>query len=442
MAAACVSAPPAPAIRSGRVPAYPQPTVPEALQASPAVGAFEGAWGRFVSGDVAGASRDFDAILKGTPTFYPAETALGYVALFEQQPKLAVSRFAGVTGRDERYLPAWLGTVEGQLALGDSDAAIAALERILEIDPTRETERTRLELLRLKQVQTLLEAGREARREGRTAEADRVLTRALAIAPGSGPVLRELAWTRIAAGRPAQAETLARQAVAADAGDAQALAALGEALDALGRTDEAQSAYARAAAIDSRWKVQADALRDKAAMAALPEEMRGLPTTQAVTRAQVAAVIASRLHGVLQRAASRPPVIATDVRESWAASAILEVTQAGVMDLFANHTFQPGARMVRADLAEVMARLTDLVLAAKPAELARLRAIQPRFADLPASHLSYRAAALAVAAGTMSARTAGGRGETPTGDSFRPTDAASGGELLAAVGRLEQLMMR
>jgi hypothetical protein len=51
---------------------------------------------------------------------------------------------------------------------------------------------------------------------------------------------------------------------------------------------------------------------------------------------------------------------------------------------------------------------------------------------MPASHLSYRPAALAVAAGVMSA----------SDNRFAPTRAATGAEVMAALSRISQLGVR
>ena len=82
-----------------------------------------------------------------------------------------------------------------------------------------------------------------------------------------------------------------------------------------------------------------------------------------MTRGQLAALIAIRLGTVLDRAPKRPPSVATDIRTHWAAESIVRVTQAGVMDVSANHTFQPGADISRGELAIVSGRLIPLALA-------------------------------------------------------------------------------
>ena len=57
----------------------------------------------------------------------------------------------------------------------------------------------------------------------------------------------------------------------------------------------------------------------------------------------------------------------TDARNHWAATWIMTVVRAGIIDPFDNHTFQPRA----------LVRRTDLALADEPLAVARSRADKP-----------------------------------------------------------------
>jgi tetratricopeptide (TPR) repeat protein len=176
LAIACASAPPPPVVTAPRYPAYPALDVPESLGASPRVlEQHDIAWRRFQGGDLRGAARDFSSILKEQPAFYPATAGLGFVELADRDFDGAASRFSAVLERDDRYLPAWIGQAEAQIALNDDRQAIVALERVLAIDPRRETARTRLELVRFRHVQSLIDEGRRARQAGRLDESVRAL---------------------------------------------------------------------------------------------------------------------------------------------------------------------------------------------------------------------------------------------------------------------------
>ncbi len=309
------------------------------------------------------------------------------------------------------------------------------MEHVLALDPGRDAVRTRLELVRFRRTQALIEAGRRAREAGRLDDAGRQLQEALALSPESTMILHELTLVETAAHEYDEAEAHAREAIRLEPRNAEWQAALGTVLEARGKLSEAAAAYARAVAIDPQpeWSVRSADLRERAERAALPPEFGRLRTATTVTRAQVAALIGIRLSDLIRRAPRRVAEVATDVRTHWAAPWILPVTGAGIMAIYPNHTFQPDQIVRRGDLATIVAGLVRLAGSGPGSDVARWEQARPRFPDLPSSNLYYRAAALAVASGAMTAE-AGGQ--------FDATRPVTGAELDAAVARVAQLSGR
>jgi tetratricopeptide (TPR) repeat protein len=432
--AACASHRTPPAVVSApKYPGFTKPDVPAGLAIPPGLRQrYDDAWLRFQAGDLRGADRDFSEILKQSPGFYPAEVALGDAALADREFKDALGYFTSAVSKNDRYLPALEGRVAAALAAGDDLVAASALEQLLKVDPAREEARTRLDMIRLRVTQAQLTAASKARAAGRLDEAQAILEGALQASPSSPVMLRELAAVEAARGALEPAEQHARQAIDLDSSDAESLAILGGVLDAREKTSEAADVFGRAVTIDPRpaWREKRDALRARAAFEALPAEYRGIPAEPTVTRAQVAAMIGIDLDAIVRRASRRPAVVLTDVRAHWAAPWILAVTQAGIMYGFPNHTFQPNAVVRRSDLAQVVSQLLNVIAASRPEEAATWRAERPRLDDVPAGHVSYRAIALAVAAGVVKPDETG---------RFWPGRAASGADLVAAVARIKQL---
>ncbi len=432
---ACVkkNAPTPPAPSAPGFPQFPMPDVPATLRVTPELRtAHQRAWDLLQSGDLRGAEREFTTLLRGSPTFYPGETGLGFALLAEKQYKPAATHFASALTNNDRYVPALQGQANVQLAQGDETGAIASFERILAIDPKQETVRSRLDLLRFRQVQSLIDTGRKARDAGRLDEAQTNFERALTLSPTSAVIFRELAGVEVSRNALDQAETHARRAVQLDSGDADAYATLGAVLEARGKPREAAQAYASAVKIDPRpaWKARADALGDKADMAAVPEEFRSLGTAPTVTRGQLAALIGIRLEGVLEKVTQRVTPVATDVRGNWAEPWILPVTQTGVMDVYPNHTFMPASTVRRTDLARVVSQLLTIISAQRTTDLVKWRAARPTFPDLPSTNVYYGSAALAVSSGAMTA---------VDGSRFAPTTPATGAMVMAAMTRLQQI---
>jgi tetratricopeptide (TPR) repeat protein len=374
--------------------------------------------------------RDLEELLKVAPDFYPADTALGQVALLQRDTRAALDRFGSAVQKNSRYLPALEGRVDAALAGSDDLTSAVALEQLLAVDPARDEARTRLGLLRLRIVQGQLGAAERARSAGRLDEAQAILERTLQVSPGSPVLLRELSVIELTRGDLANAEQHARAAVESDGSDPGSLAALGNVLEAQGRTADAEQAFSRALALDPRpaWRAKRDALRAKARIEALPVEYRAIPGAPSITRAQVAAAIGIDLEALVSRAPKKSAVVVTDVRTHWAAPWILPVTQAGIMDAFPNHTFQPSAAMRRSDLAQVASQL--LTLAARPDDLVKWRAERPKLEDVPAGHLAYRAIGMVVAAGILPLDATG---------RFSPGRPASGTDLTTVIARIKQL---
>jgi tetratricopeptide (TPR) repeat protein len=306
------------------------------------------------------------------------------------------------------------------------------MERVLMLDPRREAVRTRLELVRFRLTQSLIESSRKAKSAGRLDEAEKQLEQALVLSPQGTLILHELSLVEVAANHLDEAETHARKATEIEPREAEWQAALGAVLEQRGKFRDASAAYARAVAIEPKpeWRTRSAELREKADLAALPADFGNLPTAESITRAQVAVFVGIHLDTLIEGAPRRVTEVAIDVRTHWAAPWILPVTRAGVMTILPNHTFQPDTTMRRSDLAAVVAALVRLVGSSHAADLARWQAARPRISDLPVTHVSYAAAALAVSAGAMKLDDAG---------RFQPTRQASGADLDAAVRRMAQL---
>ena len=115
----------------------------------------------------------------------------------------------------------------------------------------------------------------------------------------------------------------------------------------------------------------------------------------------------------------------TDIRtHSRAASWIVTVARAGIMDPFPNHGFQPLAVVRRIDLAQVVNRLLGKVVEATPRQPHIWLTARLSFPDLAVGHVAYPAASAAVASGAMA---------TGANNSFQPSALVTGQEAATAI---------
>lgn len=409
-----------------------QPDVPRELAARVAdTTRYQQAWSRIRGGDLGNGERELSDLLRAAPTFYPAAASLGELRLQRRDYGQAGVFFGQALTANATYLPALVGMVDARLGAGDDPGALAALKVLLSVDATRADARARHDVVSLRVSQSELALAERFRAAAQLEEAERHLTLALDAAPENGPALRALAAVQLGRGALDSAAARAQQAVALDPQDAVSLALLGDILEAQNRYADAAAAYGRAVALDPRpaWTNHRARLMERSDAMSLPESYRAIAGATSVTRAQVAAVLGVRLAGTLQQAPTRVTDVVTDVRAHWASAWILPVVRAGWIEPRPNHTFEPGGPVRRSDLARVVLAVLDTMATARRSALDVSGATSRiTFADMTRDHAAFRAAALAVASGIMSADAT---------NRFLPAGVVSGSDLLATISRLE-----
>ena len=152
--------------------------------------------------------------------------------------------------------------------------------------------------------------------------------------------------------------------------------------------------------------------RSRRTLQRLPSEYRQIRLRSAVTRAELAVVLSVGLDNMLERAARNQVVILTDTRDHWADRWIQTAVRAGVMEASPTHQFEPNQFVQRRELAGTIAAVFDLATERNPSLPRRWRSREPTFADMEPTHVSYQAAATAVAAGVLEVGHGGVRRQT------------------------------
>jgi tetratricopeptide (TPR) repeat protein len=421
---------PAPVVTTPRFPEFTLPPVPQAFVNTPAAVFHDRSWRFFQSGDLIGADREAASALSVAPKFYPADAVAGYVALARGDARNALSRFDAAVKAESTYVSALVGRGQALVSLDREAEAVAAFEAALAVDGSLGDLRRRVEVLRFRAVERNLTAARAAARAGRADEAITAYREALASSPDSAFLHRELAQVERQRGDTERALEHYRRAIALDPDDAMSHGEVGAILEERSEFEAALAEYERAIALDPAGDARArrDRLRTRIELARLPEQYRAITAAPEVTRADLAALIGVGLDGILQAGTDKLAVVITDVRANWAEPWIMAVARAGVLEPFANHTFQPAAVIRRQELAQAVSRL--LARISLPPDRRSWQNAKVTFPDLSASHLSFPDASAAVASGVM---TIGPSGE------FDPSRVVSGAEAMAAVAKLQAL---
>ena len=432
LAAGCSVRPPV--VSSPAYPEYLYPTVPEELRGSSSARRLDDAWAFFQAGDLANAERRYVALVESSPGFYPAATGLGWLNLARGDARAAAAHFSRAVEQSVEYLPAIVGHGESMLALGESAAAIQSFERALALDAGLSNIRRVVAELRFALVSQRVAAARESAAAGRLADARSAYEQLVALSPDSAFLHLELGQVESELGDTDAALGHLRRAIELDPSDPVALRLEGALHEESGDLEAAIAAYERAHRLEpgDESARRLERLREKLRLAALPPEVQAILTRPAITRGELAALIGTRFGGLLSASApAGRTVIVTDTRDHWAQRWILDVTRSGAMQVDAAYRFDPARPVRRADLAEIVSTLLDLLPVGSARTAGRSSGGQPAFSDMTSSHLSYPSAARAVAAGVL---------RTLDGQTFRPTQAVDGAGALRALDRLADLV--
>jgi tetratricopeptide (TPR) repeat protein len=406
------------------------PMAPQGVGRPEDAGRVERGWRFLQANDLQGADREFEAALSRTPTFFPARAGSAYVALAGTRFDQALRGFDAVLRMAPTYVPALVGRGQTLLAVKRDAAALEAFEAALAVDGSLADLRSRVDVLRFRGLQDLIETARAAAVAGRLDEAAAAYERAIAASPDSAFLYRELGEVAERQRNVDAALNRFRRAVELDAADAVSLTHIGQLLEARQDYGGAEAAYRQAAALDPSPALAARvaAMGERARDAKLPAQFQAIGASPLIARGDLAALIGVRLEDVLRLAPARE-VVVTDIAGHWAASWIDAVVRAGVIEPFANHTFQPASPVTRADLAGAVSRVLTLAAGRRP-ELRPYLAARPAIADISVGHLSYTAVSAAVSAGVM---------PLVPGNRFEATRPVSGAEASDVVLRLRDL---
>lgn len=415
-----------------KFPEYVFPASPGNVGAPAVVALQQNGWEFLQAGDTRGAEKEFNAALKQSPDFYPAEAALGYSALARKDASAAIGHFDKALSHNNAYAPALAGKGDALLSQNRPDLALRAFEDALTADPSLEALRARVDVLKFRTTQQDITVARKAADEGRLDESRKAYQLAIAASPQSPFLYRELAAVDQKAGDAASALTHAEQAVKLDPSDARSQALIAQVYESQHQWAKAADAYEAANALEpsEALTTKLDELREHAAFESMPAEYKTIEQATTITRAQLAALIGVRFESLLRRSRAASAPVITDTRSNWAAPWILSVTRAGVMDVFPNHTFQPNAVVRRGDLAHAVSQVLAHLASEKPKLAAKWMDGRPHFNDVSPTHLSYPAAARAVSSGIM---------PTLDGGTFQLARPVSGAEAVQVVDRLEAL---
>lgn len=391
---------------------------------------FEEGWRNVQQGKLEAAASDLDGLSRRYGRSPEIVTARAFLELRLGSVPSAERYFQTALRERPTYGPAQGGYVLAALAAGNDELAydrLARLERDYPQHPLVDRYQTTLQI---NVAESRVANARELNREGRFADAAAAYLKALEAAPEVGALYLEAAEVELAAGLTARAVLHADRATELDSTNASAYRILGEAHYAREELTGAYEAYRTAAELSPRdveIQKRLELIEREYQEEHLPPAYLEIRDAERVTRAEIAALFYLELRSAFDFVPEGPSVIATDIGTNWAATFIRHVLGVGILEVYANHTFQPQGFVRRLELSEALARALERLAPEAYRQALDSSGLEHNFPDLAASNPRFEAAALAVSLGLLMV------GE---GGDFEPQGFVSGEEAVSAVAAL------
>jgi tetratricopeptide (TPR) repeat protein len=384
--------------------------------------ALRAAWREVLAGDTAAAARRYAKLLRRRPGLAPARTGLAYARLRAGRLEEAASGFAAVLAERPDDVAALVGAGSAASRRGEVDAAVGFYRRAQTVAPDDPMVRGRLAALKLQATDRRMGLAEAAVQRGDPETAIREYRGALEAAPEVAGVRLALADLLTARGDVPGAIALLEADPSGDRQVGLRCAGLLMGQQEYARAEEVYRGLLARDPGDDVARAGERAAREGQELLSMPEEYRRIPEAPRITRADLAALLAVRVRA-LERVGPGEPRVAVDIGTSWARDHVARVLALGIMDVYPNHTFQPGAIVRRVDLARAAARTLD--------SLGWPRSLGPAPADMSPSHLDYDAVERVLGAGLM--------GLAPSG-AFEPWRPVSGSEAIEVVEGVSRLV--
>jgi len=361
---------------------------------------YDNLWMRFMASKTAKddikVANDAAKLLQKNREFPPLLLLQAYVILYRGRESDAYRQFAAVTAADPKNRIALYYLAEMSFSRNDFASAAdyySRLSAVTSLQPELEVKRQKAQLLA---VDSLVRDGAIAETAGRLSDAEAIYRRALESAP-SEPVLHGLLASVLERQRNwegALSEYRRQIGLAGPNDDAQRH--IVEILTNLGRTEEAQALTQRlgeASAPDDEGARRAQELEDLGRWGADIGRFRDIVSSGSITREQLAVLLVRYFPQI--QTLSQSTQIVTDAQDSWASREIQTVLGLGIVDLQANHMYQPARIVTRGEYATTLGRMIRIV-GATPASVSPIPT-----PDLASSSALYQDVQLVLQYGLM-----------------------------------------
>lgn len=318
----------------------------------------EEAWSDLRQGRGSRAEKTFSQMGPESPVH---DTGLGYVNFMMNKLQTAERFFKQALQKRHELALAHAGLAQIYQKTGREDQAFAAFREVLKTEPDNSWAQQQYEALKNRKLEEILTEANSALEEGDIKRGKAALLKALYYAPQHTESHLALAEIYKDENKLQNALVHLRAASSAEPDNTEILKNYAETLDQAGQSTKSLAIYEQLSKLEpenEEVKDQIEKLRSQLGIHEIPSLYESIPSSEAVSREEMAALLAVKFKGIVEEPTGQPPII-IDISASWASQYILQITSLRIMGIYANHTFQPKKSLNRAETAEILSRFTS-----------------------------------------------------------------------------------
>ncbi len=351
--------------------------------------AVQEAWDYMRQGRTDKAQKSLARLKPGHPF---ALAGLGYIALINDNPASAEDYLVRALDIQHDLISAYIGLGQTYQKTGQIDQSYKFFLEALKWDPENSFAKQETERIGAAKTAEAMAAAQAAAQAGQIDQSKEAYLRALEYSPKLPEAHLALARIYIKQKDFQQALFHLKTASSNDPQNPALLQEYAEGLFQAGEMSRSLDAYQQAAAAAPQDKVikdRVEQIKNRLGVVDLPDQFNAIASSEAVTKEDVAALIGVQLRDALGDLNPKAPVI-VDITTSWAQRYIVKAAALNVMEVYSNHTFQPKKNMNRAELAETLVRLIDLLKKNGANIVPQIPVDRIRIADVPPEHFYYQ----------------------------------------------------
>jgi Tfp pilus assembly protein PilF len=284
---------------------------------------------------------------------------LGYINSLSNKLQAAEKFFRQALQYRPELALAHSGLAQIYQKTGQEDQAFAALREVLKTEPDDLWAKQQYESLKGRKLEEVFAEAKSALDSDDIKKGKAALLKALYYAPQHTDSHLKLVEIYKKENKLQNALVHLKAASSAEPENADILRNYAETLFQAGQLTKSLSRYEQLSKLEPEKEETQDRiedLRNQLGIVELPALYDSIPSSEAITREEMAALLAIKFKGIVDESTETPPII-IDTSVSWASKFILQITSLQIMNIYPNHTFQPKKMLNRAEIAEIFSRL-------------------------------------------------------------------------------------